>query len=347
MSNHLSIPALIDKLEADRLLSRDEFKELLCCTDDSLSERARRAADSVYGKKIFMRGLIEFTNYCKNDCFYCGIRAGNAKAERYRLSKNKILDCCEKGYALGFRTFVLQGGEDPYYNDDLMTEIVADIRGAYKDCAITLSLGERSAESYAKLRKAGADRYLLRHETANDDHYRSLHPKNMSPVNRKNCLYELTRLGYQVGCGFMVGSPGQSLDHIVDDLLFIKELEPQMVGIGPFIPHSDTPFSREKAGGLRLTLNILSVLRLMRPNLLIPATTALGTIDPQGRELGILAGANVVMPNLSPVEVRDKYLLYDDKICTGDEAAECVNCMRMRIKSIGYELIVSRGDYVG
>jgi biotin synthase len=336
---------LINKLEADQIISRDEFKKLLFCDDDYLSERARCVADSVYGKSIFMRGLIEFTSYCKNDCLYCGLRVGNKKAMRYRLSKDEILDCCEKGYALGFRTFVLQGGEDPYYSDDVMTEIVSEIRGAYEDCAITLSIGERSAESYERLRSAGADRYLLRHETANDDHYRSLHPQNMSPVNRKQCLYNLKELGYQVGCGFMVGSPGQTPDHLVDDLLFIKDLRPQMVGIGPFIPHSDTPFNGEKQGDLRLTLNILSILRLMQPNLLIPATTALGTIDAQGRERGILAGANVVMPNLSPVEVRDKYLLYDNKICTGDEAAECVNCMRMRIRSIGYELVVSRGDF--
>jgi len=337
---------IVDKLETNKILSREEFKELLSCDDDYIFERARSAADSVYGKDIFMRGLIEFSSYCKNDCFYCGLRVGNKKAMRYRLSKGEILDCCEKGYALGFRTFVLQGGEDPYYTDDIMTDIVREIRGAYSDCAITLSIGERSAESYGRLRNAGADRYLLRHETANDCHYRSLHPENMSPINRKRCLYELKRLGYQVGCGFMVGSPGQTPDHLVDDLLFIKELRPQMVGIGPFIPHSDTPLRGEKPGELRLTLNLLSILRLMQPNLLIPATTALGTIDATGRERGILAGANVVMPNLSPVEVRGKYLLYDNKICTGDEAAECVNCMRMRIRSIGYELVVSRGDCV-
>jgi biotin synthase len=338
--------ALIDKLEATQSLSRNEFKKLLFCGNDYLFKRARSVTDGVYGKNIFMRGLIEFTNCCKNDCLYCGLRAGNKKAERYRLSKTEILDCCEKGHALGFRTFVLQGGEDPHYTDDLLTEIVREIKKAYTDCAITLSIGERSAESYKRLRDAGADRYLLRHETANNDHYRSIHPKNMSPVNRKNCLYELKKLGYQVGCGFMVGLPGQTPDNLVDDLLFIKELQPQMVGIGPFIPHSNTPLGGSWPGDFRLTLNILSILRLMRPNLLIPATTAMGTADPTGRERGILAGANVVMPNLSPVEVRDKYLLYDNKICTGDEAAECVTCMRMRMKSIGYDLVVSRGDCV-
>jgi len=337
---------LIDKLEATHTLTRNEFKKLMFCGNDYLFERARSVADGVYGKSIFMRGLIEFTNYCKNDCLYCGLRDGNKKIERYRLSKEEILDCCKKGYELGFRTFVLQGGEDPHYNDNIMADIVAEIRAAFKDCAITLSIGERSVDSYKRLRGAGADRYLLRHETANDSHYRSLHPKYMSSANRKQCLYDLKKLGYQVGCGFMVGSPGQTPDNIVDDLMFIKELRPHMVGIGPFIPHSDTPLGGSWAGDLRLTLNLLSILRLMQPNLLIPSTTALGTIDAQGRERGILAGANVVMPNLSPVEVREKYMLYDDKICTGDEAAECVSCMRMRMESIGYELAVSRGDYI-
>jgi biotin synthase len=335
----------IDKLEDQQTLSEDEFIELLSCDDDYLFERARLAARKVYGNQIFMRGLIEFTSYCKNDCYYCGLRAVNKNAQRYRLSKQKILECCEKGHALGFRTFVLQGGEDPFYTDDILVEIVSEIKAAHPDCAITLSIGERSFESYELLFKAGADRYLLRHETANDEHYASLHPEKMSSENRKKCLYKLKEIGYQVGCGFMVGSPNQTFDHIVDDLLFIKELKPHMVGIGPFLSHCDTPFKNEKSGDLRLTLNILAILRLMLPNLLIPATTALGTLDFQGRELGILAGANVVMPNLSPVDVRSKYLLYDNKICTGDEAAECTACMQRRIKSIGYEIVVSRGDW--
>jgi biotin synthase len=338
--------SLIDKLELNQILSREEFKELLSCDDDYLFERARITAQKIYGNHIFMRGLIEFTNYCKNDCYYCGLRTGNKDADRYRLSKQQVLDCCRTGYTLGFRTFVLQGGEDPYYTDEILVEIVSDIRTTYPDCAITLSIGERSFESYERLFKAGADRYLLRHETANDEHYRTLHPDKMSPTNRKKCLYDLKKIGYQVGCGFMVGTPNQTLDHIVDDLIFIKELKPQMTGIGPFLPHPNTPYKYENPGNLRLTLNILAILRLMQPNLLLPATTALGTLDLQGRELGILAGANVVMPNLSPVGVRGKYLLYDNKICTGDEAAECVSCMKMRIKSIGYEIVVSRGDCV-
>jgi biotin synthase len=337
---------LIDKLETQKILSREEFKQLLSCDDEYLFERARFTAQKIYGKSIYMRGLIEFTNYCKNDCLYCGLRAANKKADRYRLSKQQILDCCEKGHVLGFRTFVLQGGEDPHYTDDILAEIVSEIKTAHPDCAVTLSIGERSFESYERLRKAGADRYLLRHETANDEHYSSLHPASMSPVNRKQCLYDLKKLGYQIGCGFMVGSPNQTPDHIVDDLLFIKELKPHMVGIGPFIPHSDTPFKNEKTGDLRLTLNILAILRLMQPNLLLPATTALGTIDSRGRELGVLAGANVVMPNLSPVDVRKKYLLYDNKICTGDEAAECVACMGRRIQNTGYEILVARGDCI-
>jgi len=337
---------LVDKLEALQILEREEFKKVLLCDDDYLFERARCAAQKVYGKSVFMRGLIEFTNYCKNNCYYCGLRAGNKEAQRYRLSKEQILECCKIGYPLGFRTFVLQGGEDAHYTDEILVDIVSEIKAAYSDCAVTLSIGERSYESYERLFKAGADRYLLRHETANDEHYGTLHPNTMSPANRKQCLYALKKIGYQVGCGFMVGSPNQTLEHIVDDLFFIKELQPQMVGIGPFIPHSDTPLRGSKAGDVHLTLNILAILRLMQPNLLIPATTALGTLDVRGRERGILAGANVVMPNLSPVEVRKKYLLYDNKICTGEEAAECVACMQNRIKHIGYEIVVSRGDFV-
>jgi biotin synthase len=337
---------LIDKLETSQILSREEFARVLSCDDEHLFERARCKAREIYGTAIFMRGLIEFTNYCKNDCYYCGLRAGNKKAERYRLSKQQILECCKTGYALGFRTFVLQGGEDPHYTDEILVEIITEIKAAYPDCAVTLSIGERNFESYERLRKAGADRYLLRHETANDEHYRSLHPDAMSSANRKRCLYDLKKLRFQVGCGFMVGSPHQVMEHIIDDLMFIKELQPHMVGVGPFIPHSDTPFKNEKAGDLRLTLNILAIIRLMQPNLLIPATTALGTLAANGRELGILAGANVVMPNLSPPDVRGKYLLYDNKICTGEEAAECAACLRDRIQKIGYNIAVARGDCI-
>jgi biotin synthase len=336
---------LIDKLEALQILAREEFKEVLLCNDGYLFERAQCVAQKIYGKNIFMRGLIEFTSYCKNNCYYCGLRVGNNKAQRYRLLKEQILECCKTNYPLGFRTFVLQGGEDTHYTDEILVDIVTEIKAAYSDCAVTLSIGERSYESYERLFKAGADRYLLRHETANDEHYKALHPNAMSPANRKKCLSDLKKIGYQVGCGFMVGSPNQTLEHIVDDLFFIKELQPQMVGIGPFIPHTDTPFKDKMAGDVNLVLNILAILRLMQPSLLIPATTALETLDHQGREHGILAGANVIMPNISPVEMRKKYLLYDNKTCTGEEISEYLTRLRNKVEKIGYEIVVSRGDY--
>ncbi|KPU45209.1 biotin synthase [Oxobacter pfennigii] len=340
---------LIDKLERYRILDREEFLELLECPSDEdanyLFERARFVKHSVYGHDVYMRGLIEFTNYCKNDCYYCGIRKSNLKADRYRLTREQILECCAMGYELGFRTFVLQGGEDMHYNDKKITDIVRSIKKNHPDCAVTLSIGEKSYESYKAYFDAGADRYLLRHETANSEHYSKLHPKAMSLKNRKECLFNLKELGYEVGCGFMVGSPCQTNECIIDDLLFIKELDPHMVGIGPYIPHNETPFADKKAGTLELTLFLLGIIRLMLPNVLLPSTTALGTIHPEGRERGILSGANVVMPNLSPVDVRKKYMLYDNKICTGDEAAECRMCLQSRIENIGYKLVVSRGDY--
>ena len=340
---------LIDKLETENILTHEEFVSLLenrtQQDEEYAANKARAIATKFFGNKIFLRGLIEFTNYCKNDCFYCGIRCSNKKADRYRLSLEEIMSCCENGYKLGFRTFVLQGGEDPFYTDERMTEIIRSIRAAYPDCAITLSIGEKSAESYRAYFAAGADRYLLRHETATDAHYRKLHPENLSLENRKNCLYTLKKIGFQTGCGFMVGSPFQTPDDIARDLLFIHELKPQMVGIGPFIPHAQTPFADKTAGTLRDTLFLLSLIRIMEKNVLLPATTALATIDPSGREKGILSGANVVMPNLSPLGVRKKYTLYDGKVCMGDEAAECKMCLERRLKSIGYETVVSRGDY--
>lgn len=340
---------LIDKLEKNRMLEREEFAALFehCRGEETqyLFERARAVRHSVYGHDIYMRGLIEFTNYCKNDCYYCGIRKSNCMADRYRLTNEQILECCETGYGLGFRTFVLQGGEDGYYTDEKIIDIVRSIKKKHADCAVTLSIGEKSMESYQAYFDAGADRYLLRHETANNDHYAKLHPKNMSLENRKQCLFNLKKIGYEVGCGFMVGSPYQTNECIIDDLFFMKELDPQMVGIGPFIAHNQTPFADKQSGTLELTLFLLGIIRLMLPNVLLPSTTALGTIDPQGREKGILAGANVVMPNLSPVAVRKKYMLYDNKICTGDEAAECRSCLQRRMESIGYKIVVSRGDY--
>jgi biotin synthase len=343
--------SLVDKLFDEGTLSRSEFTRLIEGRTPEVSEylyeKAREVRHAIYGKDIFLRGLIEFTNYCKNDCLYCGIRKSNLSADRYRLSPDEILSCCDQGYELGFRTFVLQGGEDPYYTDDRMVEIVKAIRSGYPDCAITLSLGERSLASYIRLYQAGAERYLLRHETRNEEHYASLHPANMSAKARLECLQNLKDIGYQVGCGFMVGSPGQTTDHLIDDLLFIKEFKPHMVGIGPFIPHKDTPFAGMASGTLDLTVFLLGVLRLLDPKLLLPATTALGTISPTGREMGVMAGANVIMPNLSPVGVRNKYLLYDNKICTGDEAAECRFCIQRRMVNIGYDIAVTRGDYAG
>ena len=339
---------LIDKLEQTHILSREEWTALISrhTTEDAhyLFEKARRISQKYYGTKVFIRGLVEFTNYCKNDCYYCGIRRDNRNVKRYRLTKEEILDCCRQGYQLGFRTFVLQGGEDGYYTDDVMVDIVHTIRKMFPDCAITLSIGEHSHESYQRLFDAGADRYLLRHETYDSDHYAALHPKELNAADRQRCLWDLKEIGYQVGTGFMVGSPGQTTENLADDMLFLTEFNPQMVGIGPFIPHHDTPFRDEKAGTLELTLFMLGLIRLALPKVLLPATTALGTISPRGREQGILAGANVVMPNLSPVSVRKDYTLYDNKICTGDEAAECRRCLDRRMESIGYQVVVSRGD---
>ena len=350
MSDTVHLKQLIDRLEGSRDLSDAEFTELLLCEDSEavayLAERARVVREKIYGKEVYLRGLIEFTNYCKNNCKYCGIRCGNKNAERYRLSREEILSCCDIGYELGFRTFVLQGGEDPYFNDDRMVDIVSAMRKNHPDCAITLSIGEREKESYQKLFDAGANRYLLRHETADKAHYEYLHPKEMSYDHRMQCLRDLKEIGYQVGCGMMVGSPGQKTEHYIKDLRFMQEFKPEMVGIGPFIPHHDTEYAGEKAGTVEMTLKLLSIIRLILPEVLLPATTALGTIDPTGREKGILAGANVVMPNLSPGNVREKYLLYDNKICTGDEAAECIRCMSLRVSKVGYTVVQSRGDHI-
>ena len=339
---------IIQKLLKTHSLSLAEYERLLTeRTPESaalLRERAVSAREEVFGNRVFVRGLIEISSFCKNDCYYCGLRCGNKRAERYRLTREEILACCEEGYRLGFRTFVLQGGEDPHFTDDFLCELIERIKGAFPDVAVTLSLGERCRESYQRLFDAGADRYLLRHETRDEAHYRQLHPAELSLENRLRCLSDLKEIGYQVGCGFMVGSPGQTAAHLAKDLKFIEEFHPHMCGIGPFIPQKDTPFGKEPGGSVELTLYLLSILRLMIPTLLLPATTALGTLDPKGREKGILAGANVVMPNLSPASVRKKYALYDGKICTGEEAAECKGCLERRMASIGYEVVTDRGD---
>ena len=341
---------LIKKLKEEQILTGDEFRQLLeTLTADEAEElykSAREIREFHYGKDVYLRGLIEFTNYCRNDCLYCGIRRSNCNAERYRLTKEEILDCTDQGYDLNFRTFVLQGGEDMFFTDDDICDLVSSIKERHPDCAVTLSIGEKSRDSYQKYFDAGADRYLLRHETSNPEHYGKLHPKELSIENRKRCLKDLKEIGYQVGAGIMIGSPYQTTENIIEDLFYMKEFQPQMVGLGPFIPHKDTPFADFKAGTLEDTLHLLAIVRLMLPRVLLPATTALGTIDPRGREKGILAGANVVMPNLSPTSVRGKYLLYDGKICTGDEAAECRSCMERRMESVGYKVVVSRGDHL-
>ena len=318
-----------------------EIKEL----KKYLREKARDKADKVFGKYIFMRGLIEFTNYCKNDCIYCGIRKSNKKVERYRLNKKEILECCKIGYDIGFRTFVLQGGEDNFFNIERMSNIARAIKKEFPDCALTLSIGEKEEEYYKELKNNGANRFLLRHETADSEHYSKLHPKYMSLENRKECLRFLKSLGFQTGTGMMIGSPFQKLENIAGDLVFMQEIKPEMIGIGPFLPHKDTPFANEKIGEFELTLILISILRLIFPLSLIPATTALGTIKEGGRELGILHGANVVMPNLSPMNVRKKYLLYNNKISTGTESAEGVELLRDSIDKIGYVLTGARGDF--
>lgn len=339
---------LIDKLKTQSSLTRDEWTALIVGRTPELAgylfELARKERHLHYGHDVYVRGLIEFTNYCRNDCLYCGIRKSNPHVSRYRLSEEHILDCCRIGYDLGFRTFVLQGGEDGYYTRERMVHVIESIRSRHPDCAITLSIGEKSREDYQAFYEAGANRYLLRHETFNANHYSRLHPPSLSAAARQKCLWDLKDIGYQTGTGFMVGSPYQTPQDLAEDMLFIRELNPQMVGIGPFIPHHDTPFSNEAVGTLELTLFMLGLLRLMLPKVLLPSTTALGTIDPKGRELGILAGANVVMPNLSPTGVRKDYALYDNKICTGDEAAECRQCLERRMESIGYRVVTARGD---
>lgn len=340
---------IIDRLYNQSRIDGEELRYLLDgLTAETLEYLVKKANDQRYeryGKQVYMRGLVEFTSYCKRNCLYCGLRAGNGKARRYRLSTSEIIAACAGGWKLGYKTFVLQGGEDDYYSDEKIVEIIAAIKKNFSECALTLSLGERSRASYRKFFLAGADRYLLRQETVSEALYQKLHP-GMDLGNRLSCLYGLKEIGYQVGAGFMVGLPGQTNEDYVADLIFLKELQPQMVGIGPFIPHKDTPLANAKAGTVEKTVILLAITRLLLPDALIPATTALGSIDPFGREKGLKAGANVVMPNLSPVEVRSKYALYDGKICTGDEAAECRRCIETRIRSAGFSVDMSRGDHL-
>ena len=340
---------LIDKLHQEHTLTAEEYRSLLLCEDTTtnvyLQKKAQQTTIDRFGNAVFIRGLIEISNRCRNNCLYCGIRKGNTMVSRYALSRETILSCCREGHALGFRTFVLQGGEDVSQTDDWVTETVSAVRKEFPDCAITLSLGEKSKEAYQRFFEAGANRYLLRHETFNETHYQELHPSEMSRNHRLRCLEWLKEIGYQTGTGIMVGSPGQTIDHLVEDLLFIERFHPEMIGIGPFIPHAETPFANKPAGSIKLTLKLLSILRLMHPSALIPATTALASLSSDGRERGILAGANVVMPNLSPSSVREKYSLYNQKAAFGSEAAEGLKLLKEQLNKIGYTISNERGDY--
>ena len=340
---------LIDKIHQKHTLTAEEYRSLLLCEDTTtnvyLQKKAQQTTIDRFGNAVFIRGLIEISNRCRNNCLYCGIRKGNTMVSRYALSRETILSCCREGHALGFRTFVLQGGEDVSQTDDWVTETVSAVRKEFPDCAITLSLGEKSKEAYQRFFEAGANRYLLRHETFNETHYQELHPSEMSRNHRLRCLEWLKEIGYQTGTGIMVGSPGQTIDHLVEDLLFIERFHPEMIGIGPFIPHAETPFANKPAGSIKLTLKLLSILRLMHPLALIPATTALASLSSDGRERGILAGANVVMPNLSPSSVREKYSLYNQKAAFGSEAAEGLKLLEEQLNKIGYTISNERGDY--
>lgn len=340
---------LVNKIFGGEKLSRSEWVDLIENFDLETREYAallaRQVRERFYGNHVYVRGLIEVTNHCKNDCLYCGIRKSNLNVERYRLSPEQILGCCDYGYTLGFRTFVLQGGEDGFFSDAVLVPLIRELKRRHSDCAVTLSLGERGYDSYLALFEAGADRYLLRHETATADHYARLHPQQMSLSHRMECLRNLKQIGYQTGTGFMVGAPFQTAETIAADMQFIAEFQPAMVGIGPFIPHHETPFAQQPAGTVELTLFLLSLLRLMLPNVLLPATTALGTLASDGRKNGILAGANVVMPNLSPADVRAKYMIYENKD-TSSETVDALDQLKIDMKEIGCEVVVDRGDVV-
>ena len=340
---------IIDKLHQKHTLTAEEYRALLLCEDAEtlayLQEKARQTTIARFGNAVYIRGLIEISNRCRNNCLYCGIRKSNTMVSRYSLSRETILSCCREGYALGFRTFVLQGGEDLSQTDDWITDTVSTIKHEFPDCAITLSLGEKSLATYQRFFEAGATRYLLRHETFNEAHYRELHPSEMNRDHRLLCLEWLKIIGDQTGTGIMVGSPGQTIDHLVEDIQFIERFQPEMIGIGPFIPHTDTPFGNESAGSIEMTLKLISIFRLMHPSALIPSTTALATLSPDGRERGILAGANVVMPNLSPSSVRKQYALYDNKASFGSESAEGLKLLEEQLNGIGYKISYLRGDY--
>ena len=340
---------IIDELNANKTLDMQKWQKLISeHTDEDYmysSQLARKIAKEKFSNKLYLRGIVEFTNICRNDCLYCGIRRSNSSVARYRLDKSDILECCKLGYELGYRTFVFQGGEDAYFTDDILCDIIKNVKNKFPDCAITMSVGERSYESYKKMYDAGADRYLLRHETADCAHYSKLHPENMQLKNRMQCLENLKEIGYQTGCGMMIGSPYQTSAELACDMQFISEFKPHMIGMGPFIPHKDTPFKDKKSGSVSLTLFLLSLCRIMLPNVLLPATTALGTVDEEGQKKGVLSGCNVVMPNLSPLSVRKKYMLYDNKVGSDLDALQSLDRLKRQVEEIGYEIICDRGDY--
>lgn len=338
----------IDRLEQQKQLPKEDWVQLLSTFTpedrEYAAEKARAISVGIFGNQIYFRGIVEFTNICKNDCYYCGIRRSNDAVSRYRLTFEDILECCQEGYQSGYRTFVLQGGEDGWFTDERMVEIIRAIKEQHPDCVVTLSIGERSRESYQRMFDAGAQRYLLRHETANTVHYGKLHPAVQTLENRIRCLYDLREIGYQVGCGCMVGSPYQTVECLAEDMIFMGEFKPHMIGIGPFIPHSQTPFKDFAAGSVEMTLMMLSLCRIMIPEVLLPATTALGTVRGDGRQEGVLAGCNVIMPNLSPLSVRKKYMLYDNKVGTADSAADGMARLAAQMEAIGYQMVSGRGD---
>ena len=342
---------LIERLAQGNILNAIDFGQLLKCaaTDQNvlqlLRDNAVRTARAQFGLGIYIRGLIELSSFCRCDCLYCGLRRSNRNADRYRLSHEEVMACCKEGYALGFRTFVLQGGEDGTHTDEWLVNLITDMRTTYPDVAITLSLGERTEESYRRLKEAGANRYLLRHEAANEELYASLHPSSKGLRHRLECLEALKSCGYQTGMGMMIGVKGQTIDHIVEDLLLIQQMQPEMVGIGPFLPHKATPLGEEPAGELNLVLATIAIVRLMLPTALLPSTTALATLTPRGRLEGILSGANVVMPNLSPSDVRAKYAIYENKASWGKEAAEGLSALDNELQTIGYHIDYARGDF--
>lgn len=339
---------LIDRLFQGERLTRAAFQALVRCEDQDalelLFQRAKERTEEVFGNHVYIRGLVEISSYCKQDCFYCGLRCSNQKAQRYRLSPDEILATCEKGYEMGFRTFVLQGGEDDYYTDEAMCELIREICLSCPGSAVTLSLGEKRKQSYEAFRKAGASRYLLRHETATAEHFSRLHPPGQRLETRMEALATLKDLGFQVGAGFMVGAPFQTPEHMAENLYFLQEFRPHMVGIGPFIPHQDTPFGKYPAGDSSQTVKMIAITRGILPGALIPATTALATLSKDARMRALQGGANVVMPNLSPNEVRVKYNLYNNKLSTGTESAQMLVALREELERYGRKMDLSRGD---